>query len=209
MDVKPLHCYALTINPDRRVSSDLRKNGTRPPGFTSLVCHNPKKVIICGHSSGAIHVFRKSKQTTNIESISGETECLLPANGHEKLKDDKSAHKGPVTVLKFHPESHHLYSCSADRTIKLWVCRLPSPLMSSLHFISVPVRARSLSCVSDSYLPLFSLPCALFHAGPGYLPSRAHALVRSNSDRARGLCHCHRLCQHRANSRIHVHGEHR
>src|SRR6056300_1666637 len=119
MDVKPLHCYALTINPDRRVSSDLRKNGTRPPGFTSLVCHNPKKVIICGHSSGAIHVFRKSKQTTNIESISGETECLLPANGHEKLKDDKSAHKGPVTVLKFHPESHHLYSCSADRTIKL------------------------------------------------------------------------------------------
>jgi WD40 repeat protein len=171
MDVKPLHCYALTANPDRRVSSDLRKNGTRPPGFTSLVCHNPKKVIICGHSSGAIHVFRKSKQTTNIESISGETECLLPANGHEKLKDDKSAHKGPVTVLKFHPESHHLYSCSADRTIKLWVFRLPSPLARSLHFNFVPVCAKNLWCVSDSYLNFFSLPGALMHRRISSIPS--------------------------------------
>lgn len=136
MDVKPLHCYALTSNPDRRVSSDLRKNGTRTPGFTAMVSHNPKNVVICGHSSGAIYVFRRSKQAASVESVSGEVECLLPANNHEKLKDEKTSHKGPVTALKIHPESHHLYSCSADRTIKIWDIFHPEHMPSCVQTVT-------------------------------------------------------------------------
>jgi hypothetical protein len=121
MEVRPLHCYALISKPERKHSSEHKLSGRLPPGFSAMTCHNAKNVIICGHTSGSLYVFRRSKQLAAQDLPLGEVDYILPANNHEKLKDPKVAHKGPVTLLKIQPETNFLYSTSMDRTIKIWV----------------------------------------------------------------------------------------
>eukprot|EP00960_Hanusia_phi_P021680 642353-Hanusia_phi.AAC.5 len=99
-------------------------------GFTSMLClqfdnKSYRSALICGHTSGSIHIWRKQRSVFETKDLS--------TNGVEAIKpwwprrdDQRSSemanvfHKAHVTVLKMQPKTDFLYSGSADRTIKLW-----------------------------------------------------------------------------------------
>ena len=112
----------LSAQPERKVSR-ASSVGTVKNGFTCMVSVNDKdrqqkNVFICGHSSGALYVWRRQRFNANAEDKGPE--AILPSSAHDQLRDPKYIHKGPVTVLKIQPVTQFLYSGGSDRTIKLW-----------------------------------------------------------------------------------------
>lgn len=139
MDIRHMHTYALVASdaapvyttlvdrltqlPERKPSK-ASSIGTIKNGFICMLSVSDKdrpqkNVFICGHSSGALYVWRRQRLHANTED-KGQPETFLPSSAHSQLQDPKFIHRGPVTTLKKQPHTEYIYSGSADRSIKLW-----------------------------------------------------------------------------------------
>jgi len=140
MEVRSMHSYALGSDsaaqhatlidrlaaPPVRSVSKASSIGTVRTGFTCMISVSDKdrpqkNVFICGHSSGALYVWRRQRFHANADSGQERgPEAVAPSSAHDQLKDSRFIHKGPVTVLKMQPNTHFIYSGASDRDIKLW-----------------------------------------------------------------------------------------
>jgi WD40 repeat protein len=142
MEVRQMHSYALvgsetgtqysslidrlSAQPVRKVSKST-SIGTVKTGFTCMMSVSDKdrpmkNVFICGHSSGALYVWRRQRFVANADpqEKGGPEAAITPSSAHDQLRDHRFIHKGPVTVLKMQPNTQFVYSGASDRDIKLW-----------------------------------------------------------------------------------------
>lgn len=118
-----------------------------------------KNVLICGHSSGGIYVWRRQRFVGG--GNNGEDkgpEAILPSSAHDQLRDVRHMHKGPVTALKIQPNTLFLYSGGSDRLIKLW---------DIFHPESAPCLRQSFSGHGGSITAIEFAPFMGSH--PGYM----------------------------------------
>lgn len=114
----------LSAPPERKTLSKASAAGTIKTGFICMLSvsdnERPQKnVLICGHSSGGIYVWRRQRFFGNNGEEKGP-EAILPSSAHDQLRDARHMHRGPVTALKIQPNTQFLYSGGSDRLIKLW-----------------------------------------------------------------------------------------
>jgi WD40 repeat protein len=144
--------------------------GTIKTGFTCMLSvsdndqdttniKTQKNVLICGHSSGGIFVWRRQRFVGG--GNNGEDkgpEAILPSSAHDQLRDVRHMHKGPVTALKIQPNTLFLYSGGSDRLIKLW---------DIFHPESAPCLRQSFSGHGGSITAIEFAP--LMGSHPGYM----------------------------------------
>uniref|UniRef100_A0A7S4KMP1 Uncharacterized protein n=1 Tax=Guillardia theta TaxID=55529 RepID=A0A7S4KMP1_GUITH len=142
MELRPINVYDLErfAGSSTNVWEKLGKRSSGPgqkdhgrsqhAGFTSMLClqfeNKPyRSALICGHTSGSIHIWRKQRSVFETKDLSSNgVEAIKP--WWPKRDDQRSSemtnvfHKAHVTVLKMQPKTDYLYTGSADRTIKLW-----------------------------------------------------------------------------------------
>lgn len=67
MELRAMHSYALSAVQERKgIVHERKTTASKNQGFTTMICHNPKSVLICGYTSGAIYVWRRSKNLVTL-----------------------------------------------------------------------------------------------------------------------------------------------